>query len=35
MTKGTESKLKKIGVPAGVAGIVALIVSLICQSLHG
>ena len=33
MTKKTESKLAKIGVPASYVGITALIVTLICSQL--
>jgi len=33
MTKNTENKLKKIGVPVGYVSITALIVSMICSNL--
>jgi len=34
MAKGTESTLKKLGVPAGAAAGCAALVSMICQMLH-
>jgi len=34
MTKGTESKLKRLGFPAGAAAGCAVLVSIICQMLH-
>lgn len=33
MTKKTENKLTKIGIPSAYIGITALVVSLICQNL--
>jgi hypothetical protein len=33
MTKTTENKLKKFGLPAGYITITALIVSMICNNL--
>jgi len=33
MTKNTENKLKKFGVPVGYVSITALIVSMICSNL--
>ncbi len=33
MTKNTENKLKKIGVPVGYVSITALIVSMICNNI--
>jgi len=34
MTKGTESKLRRLGFPAGAAAGCTVLVSLICQMLH-
>ena len=34
MTKHVEAKLQKIGIPAGVAALMTVIVSLICQAIH-
>jgi len=33
MTKNTENKLKKLGLPVGYVAITALIVSMICSNL--
>jgi len=32
--KGTESKLKRLGIPAGAAAGCAVLVSIICQMLE-
>jgi len=33
MTKNTESKLKKLGIPVGYVSITATIVTIICHNL--
>ena len=33
MTKNTESKLKKLGLPIGYVAITALLVSIVCNNL--
>ena len=33
MTKKTESRLAKIGIPASYVGVTALLVSLVCSQL--